>query len=132
MSKLFCKYCKRFCDERCLHCSYMKEAELKEEEEKEDEEETEKRPSKGSRGASDAATDIRRLLSSVDTDKLAHLEFVIACDIVDRLSLESYVTLVFGEVFANLKTFDPEGLYKIQDELLKYIKHEKEEKEVER
>lgn len=123
MSKLFCKYCKRFCDERCLHCAYMKEAELKEEEEKDDDEETEEikeRQSSRSRGASDASPDLRGLLSSADTDELITVMRVVCLEVADRLNIEAFITYLFSILYSTGEDTDYMYLSKIQDKLIEH------------
>lgn len=125
MSKLFCKYCKRFCDERCLHCSYMKEAELKEEEDKDDEKEDEEikeRQSSGSSGASDASDSLRGLLSSADTDELITVMRVVCLEVADRLSIESFITYLFSILYSTGEDTDYMYLGKIQDKLIEHYK----------
>ena len=131
MSKLFCKYCKRFCDERCLHCAYMKEAELKEEEEKDDEKEDEEikeRQSIGSCGASDITGSIHRLLSFADTDELVTLKIAIDYELIDRCGLEPYIKNEFRTIYSSINEDDPYKLYNIEEDLLNYIKEGGDEK----
>lgn len=130
MSKaLYCEYCKRFCDERCLKCIYMKEAKLKEKEDKEDEnklesKESEERQSNGSCGVTDVTGGIRRLLSTADIDELTTLKAWIDQEHIDRYGLEDFVNFFFATVFANLETADPKPIADIGSKLLKLINEE--------
>lgn len=130
MSKaLYCEYCKRFCDERCLKCIYMKEAKLKEKEDKEDEKkmeskESEERQSSGSCGVTDITDSIRRLLSTTNLDELTTLKIYIDYEIIERGGLEAYIKNEFRTIYSSIKEEDPYKLYNIEEELLKYITEE--------
>lgn len=130
MSKsLYCDYCKRFCDERCLKCIYMKEAKLKEKEDKEDEKkmeskESEERQSSGSCGVTDITDSVRRLLSTADTDELNTLKVFIDYEIIERMGLEPYIKNEFRTIYSSIKEEDPYKLYNIEEELLNYINKE--------
>lgn len=130
MSKaLYCEYCKRFCDERCLKCIYMKEAELKEKEDNEDEKkmeskESEERQNNGSRGTSDFAGDFLRILSSADYSQLITLKAWIDNEFIVRRGLEEYIGDFLARVFAHAGNDDPNPLLSVEEKLLKYINEE--------
>ena len=130
MSKaLYCEYCKRFCDERCLKCIYMKEAQLKNKEEEHEEEkleskESEERQSSGSCGVTDVTGGIRRLLSTADLDELITIQIYLDDEIIDRGGLEAYIKNEFRTIYSSIKEEDPYKLYNIEEEILKYINEE--------
>ena len=130
MSKaLYCEYCKRFCDERCLKCIYMKEAQLKNKEEEHEEEkleskESEERQSSRSCGVTDIKDSIRRLLSTANLDELTTLKIYIDYEIIERGGLEAYIKNEFRTIYSSIKEEDPYKLYIIEEELLKYITEE--------
>ena len=129
MSKLFCKYCKRFCDERCLHCAYMKEAELKEEEEKDDEKEDEEikeRQSSRSRGASDTSDNLRGLLSSADTYELITVDGYVIDELIRREGLEFYVRNCFTNIYTNSTSWDSTAFHNLEEKVINLIKGGKE------
>lgn len=126
---LYCEYCKRFCDERCLKCIYMKEAKLKEKEDKEDEKkmeskESEEGQSSRSGRAFNAPDSVRRLLSTADIDEFTTLKAWIDQEHIDRYGLEDFVNFFFATVFANLETADPKPIADIGSKLLKLINEE--------
>ena len=132
VKSLWCKYCKRFCDEHCLLCEYLKEAKLQEreekkEEKKEDEEKKEAqnvaetfRSAMDSLRSSDVRRDLCRHLSSCHTAELVTLSNAIAFELSERHNSQWMINLLFSQLFASLNV-DADFMLKLQEKLEKEV-----------
>lgn len=141
VKSLWCEYCKRFCDENCVLCEYLKEAEFrpreeqplecpkkKEKEDKKEDEEKEAikniaetfRTAMDSLRSSDVRRDLCRFLSSCNTAELVTLSNAIAFELCDRHNNKWMIDLLFSQLFASLNV-DADFLLKIQEKVEKEV-----------
>lgn len=140
VKSLWCEYCKRFCDEHCLLCEYLKEAELRPREEqplecpkkkeKEDKKDEEKEVAKNiaetfrsamySLRSSDVRRDLCRNLSSCNTAELVTLSNAIAFELQERNSSKWMINLLFSQLFASLNV-DADFMLNLQEKLEKEV-----------